>query len=82
MLRYIKAFLLFWYDFIVGDDWVIALGVAFTLSATYWLVQNHHNVWWVLPVAVVLLLAISLGREAQRASADTPKIPKTPSKEP
>ena len=27
MMTYLKNFLLFWYDFMVGDDWMIAAGV-------------------------------------------------------
>ena len=26
-MNFIKRFLAFWYDFIVGDDWVVAAGV-------------------------------------------------------
>ena len=31
-MRYIKGFGRFWYDFIVGDDWRIAAGVAAALG--------------------------------------------------
>jgi len=27
-MRFVKGFLTFWYDFIVGDDWRIAAGVV------------------------------------------------------
>jgi len=33
----LKAFAFFWYDFIIGDDWRVALGVVLTLALTYWL---------------------------------------------
>ena len=29
----VRGFLRFWYDFIVGDDWRIALGVVLVLAA-------------------------------------------------
>ena len=29
----VRGFLRFWYDFIVGDDWRIALGVTLVLAA-------------------------------------------------
>ena len=32
-MRYVKAFGKFWWDFIVGEDWRIAAGVAITLGA-------------------------------------------------
>lgn len=62
-MQYIKNFFMFWYDFIVGDDWIIALGVVIGLVTTHWLVQNRTNAWWFMPVAVGFLLMISLARE-------------------
>jgi hypothetical protein len=32
-MTYVKAFGRFWYDFIVGEDWRIAAGVAVALGA-------------------------------------------------
>jgi hypothetical protein len=32
-MRYLKGFGKFWWDFIVGEDWRIAAGVALTLVA-------------------------------------------------
>jgi hypothetical protein len=32
-MRLARGFLRFWYDFIVGDDWRIALGVVLVLAA-------------------------------------------------
>ncbi len=61
-MRHLKAFLLFWYDFIVGDDWVIAVGVVVALIGTDRLVHAGINAWWLMPVAVPLLLAHSLWR--------------------
>jgi membrane protein implicated in regulation of membrane protease activity len=61
-MKYIKAFLLFWYDFIVGDDWVIAVGIVLALLGTHQLAHSGINAWWLLPIAVVILLAISLWR--------------------
>jgi hypothetical protein len=61
-------FLRFWYDFVVGDDWVIAAGVAIAIGATGLLVQRGLNAWWVMPVAVACLLVASIWRETQRPS--------------
>jgi hypothetical protein len=63
-MNLIKRFLAFWYDFIVGDDWVVAAGVVVLLAATGALAQaNLHTTAWVLmPVGVVVVLAISLRR--------------------
>ena len=32
-MRYVRGFLRFWYDFIVGDDWKIAAAVVVALGA-------------------------------------------------
>lgn len=61
-MRALKAFFLFWYDFVVGDDWVIAVGVVLALFGTDRLVRAGFNAWWLMPAAVVGLLALSLWR--------------------
>jgi len=64
-MTYFKHFLLFWYDFIVGDDWMIAAGVVLALAVSAGLARHHVNAWWVMLVAVVVLLAASLWRETR-----------------
>jgi hypothetical protein len=68
MTRRISAFLAFWYDFIVGDDWRVAVGVVVALAVTYGLSVSAIPAWWVLPAAVVILLPLSLWRVARRAT--------------
>ena len=58
----IRAVLAFWYDFIVGDDWRVAAGVAVALAATYGVSRTGVAAWWILPAAVLLLLPVSLIR--------------------
>ena len=67
-MKYIVAFGRFWWDFIVGDDWLVAAGVAVALGATWALAHHGVNAWWLLPVAVVLLLAGSVWRESRSAT--------------
>jgi hypothetical protein len=64
----------FWYDFLVGDDWMAALGVVVALGATALLADGTLNPWWLLPVAVSVILAVSVRREAaaRRAGAELP----------
>ena len=50
-------FFRFWWDFVVGDDWVAAAGVIVALVLTAVL-----GAWWVLPPVVAVLLAVSLAR--------------------
>jgi hypothetical protein len=64
----LRAFAGFWWNFVVGDDWRVALGVALAIALTWLLAHRGANVWWLLPVGVVLVLAGSL-RRAVRAGA-------------
>jgi hypothetical protein len=48
------------WQFVVGDDWRIALGVVAGLGLTAALQDGGVPAWWVLPIAVVALLGGSL----------------------
>jgi hypothetical protein len=61
-MGYITGFLKFWYDFIVGDDWTVAVGVVIALILTAALAHNGVTAWWLMPLAAVALLAASLFR--------------------
>jgi hypothetical protein len=50
------------WDFVVGDDPWTAVGVAVALGATALLAGTGAAAWWVMPLAVVVLLALSLRR--------------------
>jgi hypothetical protein len=65
-VKYVRSFGRFWWNFIVGDDWRVAAGVAVALGLTYLLAHNGINAWWLLPAAVALLLAASLKRATSR----------------
>jgi hypothetical protein len=62
VMQRLRAFAAFWYDFVVGDDWLIAVGVVISLALTYALSQTAVPAWWLLPLALVLLLPLSLWR--------------------
>jgi len=66
-MTHLRNFLRFWYDFIVGDDWVIAAGVVIALIVTGLLAQRGFNAWWMMPAAVVILLTASLWRESRKS---------------
>src|SRR5205823_6372652 len=53
------------WEFFVGDDWLTALGVAVALGLTALLAGAGVAAWWVLPAAVLGLLALSLRRAAR-----------------
>jgi hypothetical protein len=52
-------FLRFVWEFVVGDDPLVAAGVVLALAVTAVL-----EVWWLLPLAVLALLYVSLRRAA------------------
>src|ERR1044072_5732721 len=39
LMRYITGFFRFWYDFLIGDSWQIALGVVLVVVATRALIK-------------------------------------------
>lgn len=59
-----KRFALFWWDFVVGDDPLAAAGIVVAIAITAAL-----HAWWVMPLAVVAVLALSL-RRATRSRSD------------
>jgi hypothetical protein len=56
------------WEFVVGDDWRTAVGVALALVLTALLAQAAVSAWWVMPPAVVGLLALSVRRAARGVS--------------
>jgi hypothetical protein len=63
----LRRFGAFWWDFVVGDDWVVAAGVVLGLAGVALLDRAGIVSWWLLPVVVAGLLALSL-RRATRGS--------------
>ena len=65
---WVVGFFRFWYHFVIGDDWTVAVAVAIALSATAALVAAGVNAWWLMPVVVIAMLGISLRRASHPAS--------------
>jgi hypothetical protein len=61
-LSVVASFGRFWWEFIVGDDWLAAAGVAIALVITAVL-----KTWWILPLAVAFVLAASLYRATRHS---------------
>ena len=53
------------WEFVVGDDWRTALGVVLALALTALLAGAAISAWWVMPLAVLGLLALSIRRAAR-----------------
>jgi hypothetical protein len=68
-MMYVRSFLGFWWNFIVGDDWRVATGVAASLALTWVLTHRGADAWWLLPAAVALVLAASLWRATRGGRA-------------
>jgi hypothetical protein len=66
-MRALAGFARFWWDFVVGDDWRVAAGVAISIGAAAALTAADVTAWWFLPLAVAALLSLSLRREIRRA---------------
>ena len=58
-------FLRFWWDFVVGDDWRAALGIAIAIGLAAGLVAAGVDAWWLIPIGVVAVLYTSLARETK-----------------
>ena len=61
-MKQLAAFGRFWWDFVIGDDWIAAAGVLAGLVVTALVAA-----WWVLPPAVALVLAFTLVRATRQA---------------
>jgi hypothetical protein len=60
-----RRFAHFWWNFIVGDDWRVAAGIALGLGLTALVATTDVPAWWIMPVAVALVLWASLRRVAR-----------------
>ena len=69
-MRLVRGFGRFWYDFVVGDDWRIALGVVLVLAAGAVLVATGALADEVLApllgAAIVAVVSVSLVVGARR----------------
>lgn len=64
-MKYLANFGRFWYDFIVGDDWLIAAAGVVLIAVTAWLVSIDVNAWWLLVFGVPVALFATVKRAAK-----------------
>ncbi len=50
------------WEFVVGEDWRVALGVAATLAATALIAAVGVPAWWIAPIAILAILHRSIKR--------------------
>jgi hypothetical protein len=65
MIRVRQLFGFLW-DFVVGDDWRIAVSVALALVLTLVLSDNGVAAWWLLPLVVAGILNVSVWAVARK----------------
>jgi hypothetical protein len=65
-MKWLAQFGKFWYDFLIVDDWRLGVGVVVTVSGVFFVAHHGVNGWWLLPLAVALLLVISVTHEVRR----------------
>ena len=62
-MQKLRAFVEFWYDFVVGDDWRVASTVVVALGATVAVDRITGSApWWILVGTVVFALPASIYR--------------------
>jgi hypothetical protein len=69
-MKSIKAFGRFWYDFVVGDDWSIAVIVVLLVVLTALLTHRGWNVWPLTPAGVAVVLTASTWRVVRQSRRD------------
>jgi hypothetical protein len=52
----------FLYNFIVGDDWTVAVAVVAGLVVTAILNANHIVAWWLMPIVAIVATVFSIQR--------------------
>lgn len=66
VVRVLRGFAVFWVEFILGDDPTIAATVAVALVGSWGLLRAGLVAWWLLPVAVLAIITVSLRRAVTR----------------
>ena len=61
----LSAVAAFLWDLVIGADWRIAVGVVVALGVTAIVAGAGAPAWWILPPAIVAVLAGSLWRAAR-----------------
>jgi hypothetical protein len=50
------------WEFIVGDDWRVALGIVAVLALTALIASFGVPTWWLSPIATIAILHLSVRR--------------------
>jgi hypothetical protein len=66
-MKWLRGFGRFWWEFVIGDDWLVAVLVAVGIGAIAALAAAGVEAWWLLPLVVLLALWLSLRRAIRSA---------------
>jgi hypothetical protein len=66
-VKRLRVFGQFWWDFVIGDDWRLALGGGLALALTALVSRTSVAAWWIAPAIVISLLVLTLARAQPRA---------------
>ena len=66
VVRWLAAVGRFFYRFVVGDDWSVAVVMLLALAVTAVLIANGIDAWWLVPPLAVVMTGVALWR--RRAS--------------
>lgn len=67
-LSWLRAFGMFWYRFVIGDDWMGAAGVLILVGGSWLLLRSNIPAWWFGPVVIVITATTLVARGLRRAS--------------
>jgi len=65
-VTHVRAFVRFWYDFIVGDDWRLAAVALLALCLSALAAQGSIPAWPLGPSLLSAALPVSVAREPRR----------------
>jgi hypothetical protein len=58
----LRGFGRFWWAFVIGDDWRLALGGGLALASTAVLASTGIASWWLTPLILIGVLVGTLAR--------------------
>jgi hypothetical protein len=76
-MKWLSQFGRFWYDFIVGDDWTIAVAAIALVAVTSAVAHAGRVAWPILPIGVAGILSASVWRVLRAQahhSSNTPTV--------
>jgi hypothetical protein len=66
-MSHVRTFGRFCYEFVVGDDWTVAVAMVIAVVATALVAHHDLAAWWLMPLAVAATLTWTVLR-ATRAT--------------